>query len=235
MAAQTQQNFIWLVLFDEATPDWARERIAQCQQVRTFTPLYLGHFDTAGWPRMVRDAIGDPVPGRLVVTSNLDNDDGVAADYIARVQDCATREWRGQTMAINAPWGLVLSNRRLYLHYHASCAFTNMVEADTPAMRSTMTIRHNDLPLVLPLIQLDGGPDWLQVIHRNNVSNRVRGKVIDKPGEAAFPASVLAEVENPGWWEKTWDNGVIAPVRNLRDRIFVLIRRVFPADRASLR
>jgi hypothetical protein len=235
MAVQTCRNFIWLVLFDEATPDWARRRIAQCRQLCAFTPVFTGHFDSAGWGRLVRDAIGDPVAGRLVVTSNLDNDDGLAADYIARVQDCALNAWRGQTMAINLSWGLVLSGRRLYLHYHRSCAFTNMVEADTPAIRTTSTIRHNDLPLLLPLVQIGGTPGWLQVVHGRNVSNKVRGKVIDKPSETAFPAAVLADVENPGWLEKAWDNGVIAPARALRDRIFILARRIVPADRASLR
>ncbi len=231
LAAQTRQDFIWLVLFDEGTPEWARERIARCQAVRPFTPLYLGQFDATGWARMVRDAIGDPVPGRLVLTSNLDNDDGIAADYVARVQDCARREWRGETMAINAPWGLVMSGRRLYLHYHPSCAFTNMVEADTAAIRVTMTIRHNDLPKLLPLHQIGGGPGWLQVVHGGNVSNRVRGKVIDKAGASEFPASVLSGVDNPRWWEKLWDNGVIAPARALRDQVFLLIRRLIPPDR----
>ena len=235
IAAQTQQDFIWLVLFDEGTPGWARERIAQCQQVRPFTPLYLGQFDAAGWARMVRDAIGAPVPDRLILTSNIDNDDGVAADYIARVQDAALREWRGETFAVNAPWGLVRTGRRLFLHYHPSCAFTNMVEADTPLFRTTMTTRHNDLPLQMRLVQLAGGPGWLQVVHGNNVSNRVRGKVIDKPGEAAFPAQVLTGVDNPGWLEKIWDNTILAPARALRDRAFILIRRIIPADRAALR
>lgn len=235
MAAQTNRNFIWLVLFDEATPEWARDRIVRCQQVCPFTALFLGMFDGAGWGRMVRDAIGDPVPGRLVVTSNLDNDDGLAVDYIARVQACAARAWQGKTMAINLSHGLVLANRRLYLHYHRSCAFTNMVEADTPEIRTTKTIRHMDLPALLPLVQIGGSPGWLQVVHGSNVSNKVRGKVIDKPGENAFPPSVLEEVENPGWFEKLLDNGVVAPVRALRDRVLVLIRRVIPADRASAR
>jgi len=42
-------------------------------------------------------------------------------------------------------------------------------------------------------------------------------------------------VENPGWVEKLLDNGIIAPIRALRDRVFVLIRRVIPADRATAR
>jgi len=235
MAAQTQQDYIWLILFDEHTPEWARERVRKCQQVRPFTALYLGHFDHGGWARLVRAAIGDPVPGRLVVTSNLDNDDGLAADYIARVGECAAREWRGETLALNVPWGLVLARKRLYLHYHRSCAFTNMVEADDEGMVTTKAWRHNDLPFVLPLIQIGGQPGWLQVVHGNNVSNKVRGKVIDKPGVAAFPASVLAEVENPGLLEKVWDNGIVAPVRAVRDWLFIQIRRVFPADRATAR
>ena len=235
MAAQTNRNFIWLVLFDEATPDWARERIVRCQQVCPFTAQFLGLFDSAGWGRLVRAVIGDPVPGRLVVTSGLDNDDGLAADYVARVQDCAVREWRGKTFAINLSHGLVLANRRLYLHHHRSCAFTNMVEADTPDIRTTKTIRHMDLPMVLPLVQIGGAPGWLQVVHGSNVSNKVRGRVIDRPGESAFPPGVLAEVKNPGWIEKLLDNGIVAPARALRDRVLVLIRRVVPADRATAR
>lgn len=229
VAAQTCQDFIWLVLFDQATPQWALDRIAQCQRARAFTPLFLGQFGAEGWAQMVRDAIGAPQPGRLVVTSNLDNDDALAASYVARVQAAARAHWQGRTLAINAPVGLVLAGRRLYRYHHRSAAFTNMVEADDPAMRTTMTIRHNDLPHVLPLVQLDPAPGWLQVIHGGNVSNRVRGQVIARPDQADFPPAILAEADDPRWTERLWDNALVAPARALRDSAFRLVRRLIPA------
>lgn len=235
MAAQTTRDFAWLILFDEHTPDWARERVARAQAVCPFTALYIGLFDGSGWGRMAREAIGEPQPGRLFITSNLDNDDGLAANYLERVQACARATWRGETFAVNAPWGLVLANRRVYLHHHPKAAFTNMVEADAPVLQTTKAYRHMDLPRYLPVVQLDNAPGWLQVIHETNVSNKVRGYVIDKPCETAFPASVFADVENPAWHEKLIDNRIKAPARLLRDQAFALARRIKPADPQSLK
>jgi len=227
---QTWQDFTWLVLFDSETPQWARERIARAQSACRFTPVFTALFDHTGWGRMVRDAIGPPVARRIVVTSNLDNDDAIAADYLERLRDAATQHWHGETFAINVTEGLVLARQRLYRFAHPANAFTTLVESDSDRLRTTMTIRHNELAHHVPIVQVPGKPGWLQVVHGGNVSNRVRGTILAKPETLCFPAQILAEAEPPTAAEIAWDRLFNAPIRRLRDLAITLFRHIVRVD-----
>ena len=228
---QTSSDFIWLVLFDSETPQWARERIVRAQAVCRFDAVFTPLFDNAGWARLVRDAIGPVAENRVVLTSNLDNDDAIAADYLERVRDAAIANWRGETFAINVTAGLVLARRRLYRFVHPANAFTTLVEGDSDRLRTTMTIRHNELAHHVPIIQVGGTPGWLQVVHDNNVSNRVRGSIVAQSQATRFAAAILAEAEPPTVAEIMLDRWFQAPARRLRDAAIATVRRVLPVDR----
>lgn len=228
---QTQHDFIWLILFDIDTPDWARERIERNRQLYPFTPVFTPLFDNDGWGRFVREAVGPPVPGRIVVTSNLDNDDAIANDYLERLRLAARRGWHGGTFALNVTEGLILAKRRFYRFVHPANAFTTLVEADEARPQTTMTIRHNELRRHVRVVQVGGGPGWLQIVHTGNVSNRVRGVMISTPQAARFPGGILAETDRPATHELLGDRLARAPLRWLRDRAITLYRLVRPVDR----
>ncbi|HMO67998.1 MAG TPA: glycosyltransferase [Novosphingobium sp.] len=232
VAAQTCQAFDWIVFFDDQTPDWARDLARQLQAVRPFHALYTPLFDNDGWARAVRTTAGPPVPGRLLVTSNLDNDDALGFDYVERVQQAARQHFSGARFAVNLPDGYVLADRALYAHRHVQNAFTNLVEPDDEAFTTTMTIRHMELADHVPVIQAHGAAGWLQVVHGGNVSNRVRGRRVGGvEARRCFPAEVLGDIAEPSLAARLTETLLAAPARALRDRAFALARRIVPVDR----
>ncbi len=232
MAAQTGQDFAWLVFFDEQTPDWARNRIAAARKVRDFEPVFTGMFPAEGWARAVRSVIGAPLAGRRVVTSNLDNDDALGFDALARVRAAAEAHDPGVRYAINLPDGYVLAGDSLYAHRHLHNAFTHLVEPDDDQLATTMSIRHMELFRHVPVVQAEGPGAWLQVVHGGNVSNKVRGRRVSRSeAQRCFPAGIIAEVRDPGPLRAMVERLLLAPARSLRDRAFALARRLVPADR----
>ena len=231
IAAQDSHEFDWLIFFDILTPDWARTRIEAGRRIFPFTPIFTELFPGEGWARQVRAAIGPADAGRIVITSNLDNDDGLARDYMRRVRQAAVANWHGQTFAVNVPDGYVVGDGSLYLHHHRFNAFTNLVEADSDAMRTTKTIRHMDLPGLMPIVQAPGGPGWLQVVHGGNVSNKIRGARIARPQRDDFPPATLDDVAPVGAGQLFVDNRIRYPIRAFRDMGARWYRKLFPADR----
>lgn len=231
VADQTCQDFDWIVFFDDQTPDWARARAEQLQSVRPFHALYTPLFDNDGWARAVRAVAGPAQAGRLIVTSNLDNDDALGFDFIERVQKAARAHFRGRRFAINVPDGYVLADRAIYAHRHLQNAFTNMAEPDDEAMATTMTIRHMELFDHVEVVQAHGAAGWLQVVHGGNVSNRIRGRRIG--GDEArrqFPAGVLGKIAETSLPARLFEAVLAVPFRALRDRLFVFARRIVRVD-----
>jgi hypothetical protein len=229
VASQDRQDFRWIVYFDEETPRWARERVDRARAVREFVPCYTPLFDATGWARTVREIIGPPRRGRLIITSNLDNDDGLAIGYLNQIRRAASCG-HPPKFAVNIPEGIVLAGNRTFLHHHRQNAFTNLVEHDDHAFATTLTIRHMNLRRVVPVIQASGTPGWLQVVHGDNVSNKARGRLVD-PAQARgwFAPRLLDGAQSPRLAEMAIDTAV-APLRSLRDGAFRIARAVFPAD-----
>lgn len=231
VAAQSCQSFDWILFFDDGTPLWAREAATRLQAVRPFHALYTPLFGNDGWAQAVRAVAGPPQPGRLLVTSNLDNDDALAFDYVERVQKAARESARHGRFAVNVPEGCVLSDGALFAHKHLHSAFTNLVEPDDEGFATTMTIRHMELFDHVPVVQAQGPAGWLQVVHGGNVSNRVRGRRIG-PKEAGrqFPQSVLGAIATPSLPVRLAEALVLAPLRGARDHAFAFARRIVRVD-----
>jgi hypothetical protein len=123
-----------------------------------------------------------------------------------------------------------VSGKAAYRHRHLHNAFTNLVEADDELFRTTMTIRHMELPQHVSVIQAEGPPAWLQVVHGGNVSNKVRGRRTAPAQHAArFPHGLLDAVAAPTPLEQLAD-AAATPARDLRDTALRLLRRLIPAD-----
>jgi hypothetical protein len=161
-----------------------------------------------------------PSPGDVLLTTNLDNDDGLAADFCARLSAVETDHTR---VALYVPDGLVLSGERLYLHRDRHNAFCSVREGwDDPI--TSWSEYHNELHKVMPVHELSGPPGWLQVVHGGNVSNRVRGHLVSPSAhQAGFPVELYA-VE-PSQRQLMTDRLALAPTRRLRDGGRTVLRR----------
>jgi hypothetical protein len=77
-----------------------------------------------------------------------------------------------------------------------------------------------------PVIQIDGAPAWMQIVHGTNVSNRVRGRrVAPAYIDGLFPAAIsdqLSPVSDLALWS---DHNITGRVRRLRDGLVNALRR----------
>lgn len=230
VAAQDEQAFDWILYFDESTPGWARERLDALRPIRDFHACYTGLFDHHGWARTVRTLIGEPQPGRVLITSNLDNDDALARDYVSRVQAAARFHADKPRFAVNLPDGLVLADDALYAHRHLNNAFASLIEPDDANFATIKTIRHMELPDHAAIVQTEGPPAWIQLVHDGNVSNRIRGNRVGPAlAQGRFPAEMLAGITQPSPVARALEGCVVAPLRKLRDIALVVFRRIVRA------
>ena len=226
LAAQDSQDFDWIIYFDIDTPPAIRERIAACQRVRPFHAFFTGLFRSEGWRDSVLERLGAERPP-YVLTTNLDNDDGLAVDYVSRLHAHAAGQLGTAPCALNFTNGFVLSGEKLFLHNHRSNAFVNLLEPSGEGLRTAPAIPHMALAEHLPVVQLPGPGAWLQVVHGGNVSNKIRGhRVGVEIARARFPHDLIADVRDPNRAELLADTLVGSPLRATRDLLIKTVRAV---------
>lgn len=230
VAAQTESGFAWLVYFDPESPSWLRERIESWRGA--LTPVFRASVSSD-------DLIADLLRvsgggGDRILTSNLDNDDALAADFVARVQEVGRAADHTAT-AIYVARGLVAAADRLYLRTDRANAFCS-VSAPWASPKTCWADWHNQLGRSMPMKLESGGPGWLQVVHGANVSNRVHGQ-LTSPGRHAqsFPG-LLDGFPEPARGDRIWDAAVAQPGRMAREAGRGLIKRIIvaAAGRAGL-
>lgn len=174
--SQTQQDFKWLVLFADETPEPVKARVAAYAAAwPNLVPLYLPRGTGSVGPLVVRPFL-DAAPQTLI-TTRLDNDDGLARDYVAKVQRHATT---GERLVLQFPAGYVWHNDRIYLDRQDHNAFTTLVEplpqGNASEFNTIYKGSHSDIARLGRVVDVDDEPSWLQVIHDSNLENYVRGR-----------------------------------------------------------
>lgn len=230
VAAQTERRFGWLVYFDPESPLWLRERIEDWQAA--LTPVFRAEVSSDDLLSDLRNVSAGR--GTLLLTTNLDNDDALAADFVARVQGVARNSEEVPT-AIYVANGLIASGGRLYRRTDKVNAFCS-VSAPWASPKTCWADWHNQLGRSMPVRLETGAPGWLQVVHGTNVSNRVHGQ-LTSPGHHAesFPG-LLEKLQEPRRVERIWDTVVAQPGRLARETGRGLLKRaiVAAAGRAAL-
>lgn len=187
--AQSNQNFTWLVLFDEQTPDRYKTFINIYAKYKNFVPVYCGTFDTI--MDTARARMKEIAPDvEWFVSTRLDNDDALSTGFIQCVQgvvgslneaDLAPED----TLYINFPNGLQLNDGDFYDFKDATNAFVSLVERSADP-HTVFWVDHPCIHDVSPVIQAETGPLWLQVVHDMNVYNYVRGEKVEPEGVTNF-------------------------------------------------
>jgi len=189
--AQSNKNFVWLVYFDPNSPEWLLEKVRQYASDGPLTPLFRSAVSAEELLSDLKDATRSRTTNLL--TTNLDNDDGLAVDFVERLQEVQRVHERQAVFFVN---GLIKNENELYRRRDDSNAFCSVLESwETP--RTCWSEWHNLLGQTMPVVELTGSPGWLQVVHSTNVSNRVHGQLADPaPFTALFP-DLLDDVTAP--------------------------------------
>ncbi|RFC63268.1 MULTISPECIES: glycosyltransferase [Mesorhizobium] len=218
--AQTNRNFEWIIYFDPASPEWLRERIEKYVQAKVFTPIYR---ETVSNAEMLSDIRG-VIDGEreILITTNLDNDDGLSNDFVDRVQSVAKA---GQRTAIYITNGLIRQSDGLYLHQYSRNAFVS-VQEPWNAPISCWSAWHTEIGERMPVVEVGGAPGWLQVIHGTNVSNRVQGQLVSPRSYREGFGALLDGVAEPRILDLGRDRLVSRPARFFREYTRAAVKRV---------
>lgn len=203
----------WIVYLDPESPQWLLEYMHTLNENGTLTPVLretVSHSELVGDIERVTGWSG----GRLI-TTNLDNDDGLAIDFSAIIQTAA--EQIAAPAALYVTHGLILADHKLYLRRDPLNAFCSVL--DEGSMPRTCWIDwHNRLPRHMPVVQIGESPGWLQVVHGSNVSNRVRGRRTSPRGHLTRFPDTIDDAEPASRAVRIADALLGAPYRLTRDR-----------------
>lgn len=220
VAYQSVQSFRWIVYLDPQSPQWLLSRLQPHIDAGRFVPLFR---ETVLWPDVARDArTVTGACGELLLTTNLDNDDAIADDFVARLQKMA-REHRHAALYLGE--GLIAAGPELYLRRDPANAFCSVVESwDDPltAWRDC----HTDLSTHFPAMVDAGAPAWLQVVHGGNVSNRVRGRRVSPAAHQGLFGDLLDDLPVPSRTTITADRWLRSPVRGAKEAVRAAGKRI---------
>lgn len=177
---QSNQNFKWLVFFDEKTPEKAKFQISCYTQYSNFIPIYIEKWEQKTASELLRPIIkqyfSDAKPVYLI-TSRSDNDDAIHKDYIQIIQN-NFREQKFQLLNLDLGYSLDQDTGKVYIKKYPSNPFMSLIES-TENFLTIFTVPHDNLHIKYANAQLYQSlrtkPAWIQVIHGGNVSNKIVG------------------------------------------------------------
>ena len=213
--AQSMRDFEWLIYFDPQSPEWLMQRIREWAP-GSFTPVFrasVSHDELLADIRGLFEARSvELVDGDLLVSTNLDNDDGLASDFIERIRAAATSVSR--RTAIYLVNGIIRRGTDVYRRTDRDNAFCSVAEPWADA-QTCWVDWHNTLAQLMPVVELEGAPAWLQVVHDKNVSNRVHGTLADPAPYRRLMSGLLDDAVAPHRARRVAENALIAPARRL--------------------
>jgi len=222
VAAQTAR-VSWIVYLDPASPAWLVDRLSPLADAGAFVPVYRESVTAAQLADDARAVTG--ARGDVLLTTNLDNDDGLAIDFAARLQALAVP---GERRALYLADGLIRRGDRVYLRRDRHNAFASVAEPwDAPA--TAWCDWHTLLHRRMPAVSAGGPPAWLQVVHGRNVSNRVRGRLTDAARHRDRFPGVLDDVPATPRSAVALDGWVRRPLRESREGMRLAAKRAILA------
>lgn len=150
--AQTA-SFAWLVLFNSETPQKYKERIVAYQtQMPNFVPLYLEPYGDE--TQIVKDYISTHCQTDTLLTTRMDNDDMLHADYLAWIQQAAKPTDHRQILNYAEGYQYDVQRMVLYRMYYPDNHFYSVLEPYTMDFHTCLGIDHSDLSLYGEYVEL---------------------------------------------------------------------------------
>jgi hypothetical protein len=171
---QTNKNFKVIVLVNPATPpkfmkqiksicSGCGKMIVPCSKRADILPA-------------VRDTIHtDSKKKDFLITSRLDNDDGISSDFIEQIQNRFDKQ---KLEFVNFSHGYILNlNDKNKIGFYKSTQFSNPFISLIESSKNFRTVHcgeHDRLNKIGHILQIDDKPNWIQTVHGNNVTNSLK-------------------------------------------------------------
>lgn len=224
---QSSSNFEWFIYFDIDTPEPFQTRAKKYQiQYQQITIFWGKKIPLADIQRQILDRV--PAHKSYLLTSRLDNDDALNSDFIRELQaDAAQLTHKSHAQVMNYPNGLILSGGRVYSHRDTSNPFASLLEPVSADIKTIWQHQHTKLHNFGKIHQLKPQAMWLQVIHNDNVSNRIRGhRVHNTELIKAFPF-LEKQLGHESDLLVSLENATLTPVRQLKEFFRSQLKIVF--------
>jgi len=173
--AQSNLNFTWFIYFDEHTPEPHYSRAKQFEQLYENITLF---WETDVTLSRIREQIVSLVDSSAdtLLTTRLDNDDALNRNFIDELQVQASQLRQSSPQVLNYPNGMILNNGSTYSHRDKNSPFASLLEPMSVNIRTIWRYQHTQLHRFGAIHQLTSEAMWLQIVHGDNVSNRIRGR-----------------------------------------------------------
>lgn len=175
VAAQSGGACPWFVVVDARTPVPALDRIQRaCAGTDARVLPLAGVYSDL----LLREALAGHLSRARphLVTSRLDNDDALAADYLDTVLEQARPV---EQEVLVATRGYQLAGSRAYAVTDPCSPFLTMVERTRPQPVTVFCAPHHEVHRAFATRPLTGGRLWVQSIHGDNIANIVTGARVD--------------------------------------------------------
>jgi hypothetical protein len=175
---QDTDNFTWLLLMHEDTPEEYRDKFKSLEdKVGNITTEVV--FGRGTDLDVVPAALLSRLDGteKFTINTSLDSDDCISNNFISTIQ----KNFRNKEEFIDVPRGYVVKEEMAYTRRTSSVSpFRSFVEP-VSNIKSVYCTIHGASSEVAPVIFLEPcEASWLQVLHEENLTNRLKRKSQDK-------------------------------------------------------
>jgi hypothetical protein len=180
IASQLQKNFTWLLYCDVNTPpDFLSDIRLAVSEISGATIRLVRDFDHLMID--LRQLLAAD-PSLYVITSRLDNDDGLGKASIQSIQEAFVQKDKTLLKFLHGIFydtekRIMTEMRNAYLNH-----FSSLIEISSPD-REYLTVLgfpHTQPPAHVVIQNLHTPKAWLKIIHERNMNSRIKGKPISR-------------------------------------------------------
>ena len=167
--AQTQKNFIWLILLDAQLPNEFRERINSYHSDIKIIPVYISGKEN--FLNELKEIVSENILETTthIITTSLDSDDVVSKKFIATIQNQFRKQ---ESEFINFPFGYLyqLTEKKVFLREWLTAPCYTLIE-NRQNFETVLKCGHDQI-LNYKVHHVFTAPMWLMTAHNMNVRTK---------------------------------------------------------------
>ena len=187
VATQSFTDFTWLLFLDVLTPDPDVAAIRSMASAFARTEI-IPVADEYAMVEALQSRLAQD-PADMIITTRLDNDDGLGRHYMQVVRQSAGS---GDMRLVNILDGLLYNTASHVLTRQRNArrnAFTSLVERNRHDGRllTVFGFAHHSPPAGIEEVNVKSRYGWIKIIHARNVSSRLKGRPLWRlPADAPY-------------------------------------------------